>query len=120
MIVAPAVLLVEDNVLVLDLLTEVVGDLGYRAVETTDGTEAMAAMESGEFDLLVTDQRLPGAYSGGDLATHFRRLFPVAGILLTSGAPMLDDLSPTGISFLQKPFTVAMLKEALAREFADT
>lgn len=112
----PVALLVEDNLLVLDLLAEIVTELGYRAVETTDGDAALAAMQDNNFALLISDQRLPGDYSGSDLATHFRRLSPNAPILLTSGAPIIGELPASNVMFLQKPFTVAMLRTALAGE----
>jgi len=121
----PLALIVEDNLLVLDLVAEVVGDLGYRVIEATDGPEAIEAMDRGGdgdrdrggFDLLVADQRLPGPLRGDALARRFRAAFPAARILLTSGEPLIGDLS--GAAFLQKPFTVAMLKAALIERRVD-
>ena len=55
------VLVVDDEPTVRMLVTEILQDLGYRAVEASDGASALQVLRSNtRLDLLVTDVGLPG------------------------------------------------------------
>lgn len=105
----PAALVVEDNLIVLELMAEVLAQLGYQVVQAPDGDVAFEAMAAGDFQILLADRKLPGTISGEDVTAHFRTLFPAARIIMTSG-----DQRPSAaageVVFLQKPFTLRELK----------
>ena len=63
------VLVVDDEAAVRMLITEVLGDLGYQAIEAEDGPSGLKILETNRrIDLLITDVGLPGGLNGRQLA----------------------------------------------------
>jgi PAS domain S-box-containing protein len=80
------VLLVEDDQGVLEVVTAMMEDFGYRVLTARNGLEALSILERGEpMDLLFTDVVMPHGVSGGDLALQARQMRPELKILLGSG-----------------------------------
>jgi two-component system response regulator PilR (NtrC family) len=78
---AGTVLLAEDEDAVRTSLTEVLTDEGYQVTAVADGTAAVAALGQQEFDVVLSDIRMPGA-SGIDVLKQARELAPQALVLL--------------------------------------
>jgi nitrogen-specific signal transduction histidine kinase/CheY-like chemotaxis protein len=104
----PAVLLVEDETSIRDLLQRLLEQRGYRVTSAATGSAAAEILTSKEvFDVLVTDLVLPGL-SGPELAKVFHKTRPGSPVLYMSGFPG-DTLDETEIGnnsrFLAKPFS---------------
>jgi CheY-like chemotaxis protein len=83
-----SILVVDDNELLCRLACDILTTEGYRAVPASNAHAALAAFENEEFDLLVTDFRMPGM-DGLELARAIRNRnpqFPV--IVMTAYAPV--------------------------------
>jgi signal transduction histidine kinase/CheY-like chemotaxis protein len=102
------VLIVEDDAAVRALVSEVLGELGYRYVEAGSGPEAVPILESGQrIDLLISDVGLPGM-NGRQLAEIGRQIRPGLKVLFITGyaehaavrAGFLDE----GMEMITKPF----------------
>jgi signal transduction histidine kinase len=108
------VLIVDDEPTVRMLLTDVLSDLGYTAVEAVDGAGGLRVLQSdARIDLLVTDVGLPGGVNGRQLADAARVDRPGLKVLFITGfaeAAVLGDghLEP-GMAVLTKPFAVDAL-----------
>jgi PAS domain S-box-containing protein len=108
------VLVVEDEPVVLGVMVEVLGDLGYRAHHAVDGASALAMLRDGlRLDLLITDVGLPGGMNGWQLARLARTERPGLKVLFATGyadAAELggDELDP-GMALITKPFEAAAL-----------
>jgi CheY-like chemotaxis protein len=59
------ILLVEDEFLVRDTIAEDLRDRGYTVIEAVSGDEALPICAAGEFDVLLTDIRMPARSTGG-------------------------------------------------------
>jgi signal transduction histidine kinase/ActR/RegA family two-component response regulator len=112
------ILVVEDQDEVRGFATEVLRSSGYQVMEASSGDEAMRLFEGhGPIHLLLTDVVLRGM-NGRELAEHFVRAFPAAGVLFTSGYP--DDVTarkgvPRGsVAFLPKPYSPEALTSRIA------
>ncbi|WP_344696944.1 PAS domain S-box protein [Sphingomonas rosea] len=115
---AGTALLVDDDELVRASTSGMLGDLGYRVIEADSGEAALALIEKGErFDLLVTDQLMPGI-SGTDLAVQLRQRREDLPVLIVSGYADLESLSPA-FPHLSKPFRQAELATALEKVQPD-
>jgi CheY-like chemotaxis protein len=82
------ILVVDDNVMLVRLACDILCTEGYHAVPATSAAEALEAFEKEEFDLLVTDFRMPGM-SGLELARAIRDRnpqFPI--IIMTAYEPV--------------------------------
>ncbi|MDB5963932.1 MAG: domain S-box protein, partial [Polaromonas sp.] len=79
------VLVVDDEPTVRMLVTEVLGDLGYTAIEAADGPAGLKVLQSNaRIDLLVTDVGLPGM-NGRQLADAGRGTRPGLKVLFITG-----------------------------------
>jgi PAS domain S-box-containing protein len=115
-----AVLLVEDEDAVREVVLRILTRSGYRVRQVGSPIEALRIFESGgeHFDVLLTDIVMPGM-SGTQLASRLRELRPGLPVLFMSGyttgpAPGGHELPSDG-SLLHKPFDRPALLEALAR-----
>lgn len=115
--VSATVLVVEDTASLRELLYEGLQMKGYTVVTAANGTEAvdLAEQHSGPIDLLITDIVMPNM-SGAELAQKVAAVRPDIRILFMSGYAD-DTLAEQGAfdpqTFLQKPFTLAMLTEKI-------
>jgi len=122
-IVAPAanplVLVVDDDDMVRELVTQVLADAGYRTIAAGDAVAAMTVLRGGVIpDLLLTDVGLPGL-NGRQLADAARELQPAQKVLFMTGYAANavvgggEALDP-GMSILMKPFEVGELTAKVA------
>jgi PAS domain S-box-containing protein len=105
------VLIVDDEPSVRMLITEVLAELGYTAIEAADGTSALRVLQSDtRIDLLVTDVGLPGGMNGRQLADFGRVARPALKVLFITGYAEKavgsgEQLGP-GMEILTKPFAM--------------
>ena len=111
------ILLVEDDALVGVVTESMLANLGHEVVRAEDGTSAMAILDSAaEFEVLVTDLRMPGGVSGLDVARHAVARRPGIRVLLCTGwteQGMDVQTAETGWPVLAKPFDADQLSAAL-------
>ncbi len=118
------VLIVDDEPTVRMLVTEVLEDLGYTAIEAADGAAGLKVLQSDvRIDLVVTDVGLPGGMNGRQMADAGRARRPGLKVLFITGyaenaALGIGQFEP-GMQVLTKPFVVEALalriREMLAR-----
>ena len=110
------VLVVEDDPRVSRSTVAALEELGYTALACSGGREALDLLSKDDnIDLVVTDVMMP-EMTGPELIREMARLYPHIGVLFVTGyvgeAGDAQDLS--GYDILRKPFTVAMLADAVA------
>ena len=101
---SPAVLVVEDEDDIRDIITSVLIENEFKVETAATGWEAIALVEEQEFDLVVADIRLPGGLDGLQVAQHMRLRRPSLKFLFISGTrePIICD--PELDDFVAKPF----------------
>jgi len=114
------VLVVDDEPTVRMLVTEVLGDLGYTAIEAADGPAGLRVLQSNaRIDLLVTDVGLPGGMNGRQVADAARERRPELRVLFITGyaenAVLNHGHLDPGMHVLTKPFAL----EALASRIKE-
>jgi CheY-like chemotaxis protein len=107
------VLEVEDDAAVRLLVTEVLSELGYQALEAIDGKSAVPILQSKQrIDLLVTDVGLPGL-NGRQVAEIARQSRPDLKVLFITGyaenAAIRGDFLAPGMELINKPFALDAL-----------
>ncbi len=78
------VLLVDDEPRVTEMTRDMLGVMEHTVVAFTDPLEALAALQNEKFDLLITDQFMPGL-TGTDLAQKAREIDPKLPVMLVTG-----------------------------------
>ena len=111
---AISLLVVDDEPTVRLLITDLLADLGYRAIVVADGVAALEVLQSGEhLDLLLTDVGLPGGMNGLQLANAGRLARPDLRVLFITGyapnAQVRGEFLGPGMDMLAKPFSIDML-----------
>ncbi|HUA99534.1 MAG TPA: response regulator [Terracidiphilus sp.] len=87
----PRVLVVDDESVIADTLTEILSRSGYAAMAAYDGTGALESALLAPPALLISDVVLPGM-SGIELAIQMRRIYPDCKTLLFSGQASTSDM----------------------------
>lgn len=109
------ILAVDDDALVLMNTAALLADLGHDVYEASSGEEAlMRFAEHPDIDLLITDHAMPNM-TGAKLAETLRTARPQLPIILASGYGELPAGAPNTLFRLGKPFSQALLAEALAK-----
>ena len=100
------VCVVDDDVMITNSLSLILGREGFDVAAFTNPLEAMEYMQANPPDLLISDIMMP-QLSGIDLAIRTAESLPDCGILLVSAAPeeVLHQARADGYDFrlLQKP-----------------
>jgi len=114
------VLIVDDEPSVRMLVTEVLEDLGYTAIEAADSVAGLKVLQSDvRIDLLVTDVGLPGGMNGRQMADAGRERRPDLKVLFITGyaenAVLGNGYLSPGMQVLTKPFVL----ETLASRIKD-
>lgn len=114
-----AVLVVEDDRFVREVVSGCLRRAGYRVTEACDGDEAMRCWKraGGSFDLVFADLVLPGGVSGEELAERLLGLKERLKVLLTTGyggeRTRLEDAFAGRTARLPKPSTPEQLLTAV-------
>ena len=108
------VLVVDDEPTVRMLVTEVLEELGYHAIEAADGASGLKVLQSdARIDLLVTDVGLPGGMNGRQMADAARVGRPDLKILFITGyaenAVVGNGHLDPGMHVMTKPFAMDAL-----------
>jgi len=117
----PRILLIEDEVAIADTVLYALSTEGFAAQHVTLGSQGLAAIRAGGFDLAVLDVGLPDI-NGFDLCRELRAISDLPVIFLTARAGEIDRVVGLEIGaddYLTKPFSprelVARIRVVLRR-----
>jgi DNA-binding response OmpR family regulator len=115
---ARAVLVVDDNADICELVQEMLTSHGFEVHCAKDGTDALGVLDTNRLDLAIVDLLLPGALSGDDVAAH--AVGRGVNVITMSGALASDsrgrDLRHTHV---QKPFRLGNLLATVEKVLAS-
>jgi len=110
------VLVVEDEPLISDWVTEVLVEQGFIVSAVTNAADALQHLSSAPVDVLFTDVNLPGGMDGMVLADRARQLLPHLPVVYASGHANLlhSPVRVPGSFFVAKPYIPALVGRLLA------
>jgi CheY-like chemotaxis protein len=108
------VLVIEDELPVRMVISDLLSDLGYTVLEAGDARSGLKILEAGTLvDLLVTDVGLPGGMNGRQLADAARLWRPNLKVLFITGyaesVAVSNTLKEQGMQVMTKPFMLEAL-----------
>ncbi len=113
----PAVLIVDDEEAIRDLICEELTEAGYICDIASNVDEALTKLGTNNFDLALLDIKLPGM-SGMDLLKMIGELYQMIKIIMMTGVNDLDtavEAMKLGASdYIVKPFTLDKLIASIA------
>lgn len=104
------ILVVEDEEMILDILTNILESKGYKVLTARDGYEALQVYfeKKNEIALVISDLGLP-KLNGADLLKKLKIINPLIKVIIASGHIETDTQSEMqkygNIIFIQKPYT---------------
>jgi CheY-like chemotaxis protein len=101
------VLLVEDETLLVELMTEALTEHGFEVEVATDAAAALAHLAADrDVDVLFTDVNLGDGMDGAELARQARALRPELPVVYASGRHTAATIAPvvSRSLFLNKPY----------------
>jgi len=115
------ILVVDDFSTMRRIIKNLLRDLGFNnADEADDGTTALPMLQTGSYDLLITDWNMPGM-QGIDLLRAVRAdpklsTMPVLMVTAEQKKAQIIEAAQAGVNgYIVKPFTAATLKEKLEK-----
>jgi CheY-like chemotaxis protein len=107
-------LIVDDEPLLILLATDELERAGFEVRSAFNGEEALAVLDADrDWDLLMTDIRMPGTVDGWALGRAARMLAPEVRIIYASGYVDRPLDLPDRECFMTKPYEIDDLKAAL-------
>jgi len=116
------ILLMDDEQMILDIVSRMLGHLGYEVTTCTDGSQAIAAFakakSQGEpFDVVMMDLVIPNGVGGQDAVHTIKKIDPGARVLASSGHlehPVMLDHKKFGFNaVLEKPYKLEKLQQVI-------
>jgi len=112
------ILVVDDDPLVLDLLSITVSSFGFECVEANDGRMAMEILEKEAFAIVVTDMVMPEV-DGMQLLEHIKSHYPETSVIVVTGYTgtfsYVDVIKAGASDFILKPFNADELQAKINR-----
>jgi two-component system CheB/CheR fusion protein len=117
------ILVVEDEEAVREWIRRMLAELGYKALTSANGSDALRLMETGRHvDLVLTDVVMPGI-GGGELQARLKQIRPGLPVVLMSGYPRQGLVSEGRLepnsAFLHKPFDMEALAAVVRQSLAS-
>jgi len=112
------VLVVDDEPIARDVLTEYLAGDGHTVETAVNGREGFEKFKAGRFSVVITDRAMPEV--GGDqLAAMVKEVAPSTPVVLLTGFGDLMNAAgekPEGVDLVvKKPIRLATLREVLAK-----
>lgn len=108
--------ILDDDQGQLDMLSAVVGEMGYQAIATSDAEEALSLVRSGRCRLVLADVKMPGM-NGYEFLDRALRCDPGIHVIVMTGdytlESALDAIRRGAADFLPKPIDRIRLKRTL-------
>jgi len=110
------VLVIDDEVSIRMLISDVLGEAGYRVLEAGDGPSGLKILNSdSRIDLLITDVGLPGGFNGRQVADAARQTRTDLKVLFVTGyadnAVIGNGHLDPGMQVITKPFPMTALAQ---------
>lgn len=117
------ILIVDDEESFLKSTSRILEEEGYTCFRTSNGDEALAAVASEKFDLVLADIRMPGNFQF-EFFLKLRSRFPNLPVIVITGYPSIDtaikSIRIKVYDYIVKPIDLDVLKERIKTCLAET
>ena len=118
----PRILVVDDEEAVRDLIARSLSGAEYEVDTAEDGATAVERLQSTDYDLLITDLKMPGV-DGLTVIREGRRLRPDIPVVIITGysseASAIEAVNLGVSGYLTKPFRVPRVLAAAAKALGE-
>jgi CheY-like chemotaxis protein len=110
------ILIVDDEVVIRSLLSELLSEDGYSVATAEDGKRGLEYVNNGQVDLVISDVHMP-VMTGPELVTHLHQIDPNLPVIVLNSNPGNDvsrDITSRAAAYLDKPFNLQDLRNTIA------
>jgi two-component system nitrogen regulation response regulator GlnG len=115
---APAVLIVDDEQAICELLCEALGEQGYACQAVYNADEALSRLKESNFDIALLDIKMPGM-SGLDLLIKISESYRNTAVLMTTAVTdaqtAAEAMQRGARDYILKPFSVEEIRERVGK-----
>ena len=112
------VLIIDDEREVLDVMSEMLGTMGFKVTTLTQGSQALELMKKAKYDLVITDLIMP-EMGGLDFVKKLRRSVKDIPVIIIAGVDLENskiNFKKYGIDdFIRKPFFIEEIEQKLLK-----
>ncbi|MCK5539590.1 MAG: PAS domain S-box protein [Deltaproteobacteria bacterium] len=116
---AGRILVMDDEEVVREVITELLTSYGYEVVAVSDGRQVLEKYREQEFELVIMDLTIPGGLGGRDTMKLLKEFDPLAKAVVSSGYandPVVAEYEKYGFcGFLSKPYILEELLQLLKK-----
>ncbi len=118
----PRILVVDDEKFIVEAISQHLTQCGYHVVSYVDATEALKAIQTESFDLVLTDLRMPDI-SGMDITRAVYDQKTDTMVIILTGYATLDSAIESVhlqvYAYLNKPFDLRQLGQVVERALTE-
>lgn len=115
------ILVADDSEIIITLLTSALGSAGYEVTAATDGIETYEMGKSGDFDLVILDQLMPGLL-GLEVIERWHQEGMQTPVIVLTGVDddrtAVESLDRGAVDFVRKPFRMPELMARIRHHLA--
>ncbi len=113
-----SVLIVDDDIYLSETLEKLLEALGFKAQSATNGVDALAMLQKGEYTFVLTDMKMP-EMGGMELIERIHKETGNINIIAmtgyTEGYKYVDVINAGASDFIKKPFNLEELEAKIRR-----
>jgi len=110
------ILIVDDEVVIRSLLSEMLSEEGFSVATAEDGKRGLDYVSGGHVDLVISDVHMP-IMDGPALVAGLREIAPDLPVIVLNSIPGCDisqSIPGGATAFLNKPFNLQDLRQMIA------
>ena len=112
------VLIVDDELVIRSLLSEMLREDGFTVATAEDGQRGLEYMDTGDVDLVISDVHMP-LMDGPALVSELRKLNPNLPVIVLNSIPDRDLPGPVqqdrAVACVNKPFDLQEIRRTISR-----
>jgi len=119
----PKILIVDNNKEIIELVTQMLDETGYRFAEAYDGEQAVQMVQNERFDLILLDMKLP-KMSGYEVIGRLKqnkRTHDIPILIMSAFSVDMDNVDQISdesiIPMIKKPFDINEIKKVVKESF---
>jgi DNA-binding NtrC family response regulator len=117
------ILVIDDEGIVRTSCSRALSPEGYEVASAKNGSEALKLLEGGEFDIVLTDLKMPDM-DGIEILRKVKEKWPETEVIIITGYQTVDtavkSIKLGAFDYIEKPFTpdtlIAAVTNALAHK----
>ena len=119
------ILIVEDEDMIREGISDYLADCGYETIQAADGLEALEQFSNHQFALVLLDIQMP-KLNGLEVLSEIRKSSQVPVLMLTAFQDeeyKMSAFAALADGYLEKPFSLSLLKvrvDAIFKRYYDT